>query len=85
MLAKTISDALVIPSVSLLTAQDGSTTVMLAGSDGKAHQQTVKAGIRQGEQVQILDGLKAGDRVVGSGAYGLPDNTKIKAESANER
>jgi RND family efflux transporter MFP subunit len=85
MLAKTISDALVIPSVSLLTAQDGSTTVMLTGSDGKAHQQTVKAGIRQGEQVQILDGLKAGDRVVGSGAYGLPDNTKIKAESANEK
>jgi multidrug efflux pump subunit AcrA (membrane-fusion protein) len=48
---------------------------MLAGSDDKAHQKTVKTGIRQGEQVQILDGLVEGDRVVASGAYGLPDNT----------
>jgi len=85
MVARTIPDALVIPAVSLLTAQDGSTTVMLAGSDGQAHQQAVKAGIREGEQVQILEGVKAGDRVVGAGAYGLPDGARIKAESANEK
>ena len=42
----------------------------------------MKAGIRQGEQVQILDGLAEGDRVVASGAYGLPDNTKIRVEAA---
>jgi HlyD family secretion protein len=83
MVAKTIPDALVIPAVSLLTAQDGATTVMLAGADGHAHQQTLKAGIRQGDQVQIVEGLKAGDRVVGSGAYGLPDNTKIQAETGS--
>ena len=83
MIARTIPDALVIPAEGLLTAQDGSTTVMLAGADGKAHQQAVKVGIRQGDQVQIVEGLKAGERVVGSGAYGLPDNTKIEAEIAN--
>ncbi len=85
MVARTIPDALVIPAVSLLTAQDGGTTVMLAGSDGQAHRQAVKAGIREGEQVQILEGVKAGDRVVGTGAYGLPDGAKIEAESANEK
>jgi HlyD family secretion protein len=85
MVAKTIPDALVIPAASLLTAQDGSTTVMLVGVDGRAHQQAVKAGIRQGDQVQVLEGVKAGDRVVGAGAYGLPDNTKIKAEGANDK
>jgi HlyD family secretion protein len=80
MIAQTVPDALVIPAASLLTAQDGSTTVMVAGADGRAHQTTVRAGIRQGEQVQIVEGLKVGDRVVGAGAYGLPDNTKITAE-----
>lgn len=83
--AKTIPDALLIPAESVLTAQDGSTTVMLAGSDGRAHQQGVRIGIRQGDDVQILEGLKAGDRVVAAGAYGLPDNTKITAESAPEK
>ncbi len=54
------------------------------GSDNRAHQKTVKTGIRQGDQVQILDGLAEGDRVVASGAYGLPDNTKIRVEAAAE-
>jgi multidrug efflux pump subunit AcrA (membrane-fusion protein) len=85
MLAQTVPDALVIPSVCLLTAPDGSTTVMLVGSDGRAHRQAVRVGIGQGDKVQIVEGLKAGDSVVVAGAYGLPDNAKIKAESANEK
>jgi HlyD family secretion protein len=80
MLAKTIPDALVIPAASLLTAEDGATSVMLAGSDNRAHQKPVKIGVRQGEQAQIVEGVQAGDRVVATGAYGLPDNTKIKVE-----
>lgn len=80
MLAKTIPDALVIPAASLLTSEDGKTTVMLAGSDGRAHQKEVKVGVRQGDDVQVVEGVQAGDRVVASGAYGLPDNTKITVE-----
>jgi RND family efflux transporter MFP subunit len=85
MLAQTISDALVIPAVAVLTAQDGSTSVMIVGSDGRAHQKSVRVGIRQGDQVQIADGVHAGDQVVASGAYGLPDNTKVKLEAQNEK
>ncbi len=85
MLAQTIPDALVIPAASLLTAEDGTTSVMLIGSDNRAHQKTVKVGVRQGELVQIVEGVQAGERVVASGAYGLPDNTKIKVESQNEK
>jgi HlyD family secretion protein len=80
MVAQTVPDALAIPVASLLTADDGTTSVMLVGSDSKAHQKPVKVGIRQGDQVQILEGVQAGDRVVASGAFGLPDNTKIKVE-----
>ncbi|HKD02541.1 MAG TPA: efflux RND transporter periplasmic adaptor subunit [Terriglobales bacterium] len=82
MVAHTIPDAVVIPSVALLTGDDGATTVMLVGNDERAHQKAVKVGIRQGDQIQILEGLEAGDRVVASGAYGLPDNTKIRVETA---
>jgi len=83
LIARTVKDALVVPSNSVLTAPDGSTTVMLAGADGLAHQQAVKLGIRNGDGVQIVDGLKEGDKVVSSGAYGLPDKTKIKIETAD--
>src|SRR5438874_9842958 len=80
MLAQRIPDALVIPAAGLLIGQDGSTSVMQIGADNHAHQKTVRVGIRQGDQIQITEGLKAGDKIVGSGAYGLPDNTAIKPE-----
>jgi HlyD family secretion protein len=85
MLAQTIPDALVIPAASLLTAEDGTTSVMLVGSDNRAHQKPVKVGVRQGDQVQIVEGVQTGDRVVASGAYGLPDNTQIKAEDQKDQ
>ena len=82
MVAKSVPDALVVPTASLLTAADGTVSVMVAGKDGHAHQTTVKTGIREGDQVQIVQGLHAGDQVVGNGAYGLPDNSKITTASA---
>jgi len=75
--ARSVPDALAIPAVALLTAQDGTTSVMLAGNDGHAHQKEVKVGIRDNDRIQIIEGLQPGDRVVASGAYGLPDNSKI--------
>jgi RND family efflux transporter MFP subunit len=80
--AQTLKDALVVPVSSILTAPDGSTTVMVAGSDGRAHQKTVKLGIRNGDDVQVTDGVSESDKVIASGAYGLPDKTKIKIEAA---
>jgi RND family efflux transporter MFP subunit len=79
--AQTVKDALVIPSNSVLTAPDGTTTVMVAGSDDRAHQKAVKLGIRNGEDVQVVEGLSENDKVVSNGAYGLPDKTKIKVEA----
>jgi HlyD family secretion protein len=82
--AKTVKDALVVPAVAVISAADGSSAVMIAGSDGKAHQKTVKLGIRQDDDVQILEGVAEGDKVVATGAYGLPDNTKITIETPAE-
>ncbi len=82
--AQTLKDTIVVPTSSVLTAPDGSTTVMVAGSDGRAHQAPVKLGIRNGDDIQVIDGLKENEKVISSGAYGLPDKTKIKVEAAAE-
>ena len=84
MLARSVPNSLVIPTAAVLTSPDGSTYVMVAGSDNKGHQKTVKTGIKQGDEAQMLDGLAEGERVIASGAYGLPDNTKIRSEAAPE-
>jgi hypothetical protein len=55
---------------------------MLLGADGLAHQTPVHVGVKQEDDIQILDGIKAGDKVILSGAYGLPDKTKVKVETA---
>ncbi len=85
MIARSVADALAVPAAALLTAQDGTTSVMVAGacakstnaSDQCAHQNPVKTGIREADRIQIVEGLQAGDRIVASGAYGLPDNSRI--------
>ena len=83
--AQTVKDALVVPASSVITTPDGATAVMLAGTDGRAHQKAVKLGIRNGDDAQIVDGVTASDKVIATGAYGLPDKTKIKIESAQLR
>ena len=80
--AQTVKNALVVPMSSVLTAPDGSKSLMLAGNDGRAHQTAVTLGIRNGDDVQIVGGVKEGDKVISNGAYGLPDKTKIQVESA---
>lgn len=77
MLARTIKDAITVPSSAVLTGQDGTTTVMVVGDDGRAHQRDVKIGVRQGKEIQIAEGLRAGEKVITSGAYGLPDKAKV--------
>jgi multidrug efflux pump subunit AcrA (membrane-fusion protein) len=84
MIAQTVKNAVAIPATSLLTAQDGSTTVMVVGPDNRAHQTKVTPGIRDGDRVQIVEGVAAGDRVITSGAYALPDQTKVTIETAAE-
>lgn len=67
--AQTVPHAIVIPSSALLTASDGSTSVITVTPDNKPKAQDVKVGIRNGNDVQITDGLKSGDKVVTTGAY----------------
>src|SRR5271165_2676476 len=78
MIARTVNDAIIVPASALLKTPDGASTVMIAGADGKAHQVNVETGIRQGDRLQITKGLSGGEKIIVTGAYGLPDNTKVK-------
>lgn len=56
---------------------------MVVGRDSKAHQVSVEAGIRQDDRIQITTGLSWGEKVITSGAYGLPNETKVKIAEAS--
>jgi HlyD family secretion protein len=81
MMAKTVPDALIVPAQALVTDEEGKKSVMVIGSDGIAHKREVETGIQTADAVQIVSGVKPGEQVVSVGAYGLPDNTKVKVEA----
>ena len=79
--AATAKDALIVPNNAIFQTSDGVNYVMVAGPDNIAHQKNVQLGIRGVMETQITSGLQAGDFVITSGGYGLPDKTKIKIEA----
>jgi HlyD family secretion protein len=81
MTAKTVKDAVVVPTSAIYKNADGN-YVLLAGSDNLAHQKVVQVGITNGSLAQIVSGINAGDPVITSGGYALPDKTQIKIEAA---
>jgi RND family efflux transporter MFP subunit len=81
MTAKMVKGALVVPTLAIYKNSEGADYVLLAGSDGHAHLKTVQLGVRNSEFTQIVSGVIAGDPVISSGGYALPDNTQIKIEA----
>jgi HlyD family secretion protein len=80
--AKSAKDALVVPTAAVFKSPEGEDYLMLAGADGKAHQASVKVGIRNKDFAEIISGVKEGSSVITVGGYALPDNTKITVEAA---
>jgi HlyD family secretion protein len=79
--AATAKDTLAVPVSAVYKNADGTSFVLVAGADEKAHVKTVETGIRSATEVQILSGIKEGEAVITSGGYGLPDSTLIKVEA----
>jgi len=79
---RTVKDALTIPISAVLTADDGSKSVMVVGSDGTAQPKKIVLGINNGEDVQVLSGLTPSDLVITSGSFGLDKGTKVKVGPA---
>jgi HlyD family secretion protein len=78
--AKTVNDAIAVPSSAVFKNADGTSYLLVAGSDKKAHQRVVQLGLRNADLTQITAGINAGDPVIVSGGYALPDGTAIEIE-----
>lgn len=75
---KSVDKAWKVPLSAILTAQDGSKSVMVVGDDGGAHRKPVTLGISDGDDVQITSGLNPNDQVITTGSYGIDEGTKVK-------
>ncbi len=79
---RTVDKALKVPAAAVVTATDGTKSVMIVGDDGAAHRKPVTLGIADADDVQVTSGIAPGDMVITGGAYGLDDGTKVKVGPA---
>jgi HlyD family secretion protein len=82
--AKTIKDTVAVPTEAVFKNADGADYVLLAGGDKKAHQKVVQVGVRNAKLMQIVSGVNAGDSVIVSGGYAVPDGTAIEIAKPSE-
>lgn len=80
---RTVENALKIPLSAVLTADDGTQSVMVI-ANGSAQSKKVTLGINDGEDVQVLSGVDPADQVITGGAYGLDPGTKVKIGKADD-
>lgn len=78
--AKTAKDAVAAPSNAVFKNDEGAYYVLVAGTDKKAHRKLVQLGVRNAEVTQITIGLNAGEPIIVSGGYAIPDSTTIEIE-----
>ncbi len=68
--------AIVIPAEALVPEGDGF-KVFVVDNDNVAHEREVKVGAKTSTTVEILEGLKAGEKIVTTGAYAMQDSAKV--------
>jgi membrane fusion protein (multidrug efflux system) len=72
-------NSLVAPVEAVITTEEEGKTVIALVQGDQAVQKEVQTGIKEGSVIEVQgDGLKAGDKIVTMGAYGLPEKSKIK-------
>jgi hypothetical protein len=50
-----------------------------------AKQQPIQTGVQSGDEIQVTSGLQAGQTIIATGAYGLPDATQVKPQGAEQK
>lgn len=68
--------ALLVPSIALVPGV-ATATVYVVDDDGQAAARAVRTGIRTEDQVEILEGLAAGDRVIVSGLQQVKPGSRL--------
>ena len=70
--------AVIVPLDALVPSGEGF-KVFVVDSASIAHATEVKIGGRSADGAWVTEGVKAGDRVVTKGAYGMDDSSKVVA------
>jgi RND family efflux transporter MFP subunit len=69
-------EALVVPDSAIVLAGD-SNAVFVVGPDSIVHQRIITPGIHAGGRTEVRGGLRPGDLVVTTGAFGLQDGMRV--------
>jgi RND family efflux transporter MFP subunit len=70
------TSALIVPASAVVREEDKA-AVFVVGPDSKAQRRAVTLGLESGDEVQVLSGLKEGERVVIKGQEELPDGATV--------
>lgn len=71
-----------VPSVAIV--REGDETAVFVVDDKKAKRRPVQIGLTDGEQVEIVSGVKAGDQVIVDGQAGLPDEATVTVNNEGD-
>ncbi|WP_263357592.1 efflux RND transporter periplasmic adaptor subunit [Acidicapsa ligni] len=82
---RSANNALLIPTQSLQTAQDGGKFVMVIAADGTAHKHPATIGLQTATISQVLSGITDKDMVITTGSYALDEDTKVKVGAADDK
>jgi multidrug efflux pump subunit AcrA (membrane-fusion protein) len=83
-LTETIKNAAIVPASAILPGEEGGQAVLTVSSDSTAHLRPVEVGVRYGDKVQILNGVRPGEEVVTAGGLGVDDKAKVRIVGAAE-
>lgn len=72
---------LILPRESVRTAPDGSKQVLLV-KDGQVVHQTIKTGLGDNDNIEIINGLKTDDLIVKDASLDLAEQTKVTSVSS---
>ncbi len=77
LIVESVDDAVTVPIQAVIVTPSGAQVAFIT-ADGKAAQRKVQTGIEQSGRVQILSGLKPGEKVIVAGQEKLKDGADIR-------
>jgi membrane fusion protein (multidrug efflux system) len=81
-LLKTVKEAVTVPAEALVTMPKGQVAFVL--EDGKAVRRPVETGIEDGNRIQIITGIRPGEKVIVAGNEKLKDGTAVRLAGAGK-
>ena len=76
-IAEQFKAATVVPITAILPGEEGGSAALVI-VDSVAHKRQLQLGVREGDKVQVLNGVRPGEEVVTVGGMGVDDKGKVK-------